>query len=45
MVPDNPKTIPKTFRFCIRSFMIIADKIKTIIGVVTIKTAPIIGEV
>ena len=45
MVPDRPNNIPIAFLFFICSFIIKEDKIKTIIGVVTIKTAPIIGEV
>ena len=45
MVPARPKINPKTFRFSMRSFMIIAERTSTIIGVVTIKTELIMGEV
>lgn len=44
-VPTRPNKIPVTILVRMRSFMIIADKIKTIIGVVTIITDADMGEV
>ena len=44
-VPANPNIIPKAFHFRIFSFMIIAESTSTIMGVVTIITEAIIGEV
>ena len=44
-VPKSPNKIPRNFRIIIFSFMIMEDKINTIIGVVTIITAAEIGEV
>lgn len=44
-VPINPRIIPKTIRFCMRSFMINAESVKTIIGVETMITAALMGEV
>ncbi|MCY1228573.1 hypothetical protein D9M72_408970 [compost metagenome] len=44
-VPANPNTIPKAFHLRIFSFMMMADNTKTIIGVVTMITEAIIGEV
>jgi len=44
-VPINPKIIPMSVRFCIRSFIIIAERTNTIMGVVTMITAADMGEV
>ena len=44
-VPINPSIIPKTIRFCMRSFIINAESVNTIIGVETIITAALMGEV
>ena len=44
-VPINPRIIPKTIRFCMRSFIIMAESVNTIIGVETIITAALMGEV
>ena len=45
VVPINPRTSPIIIRFRIRSFKIIAESTNTIIGVDTIITAALIGEV
>ena len=45
MAPESPAKTPNNLIFVIFSLKIIADKIKTIIGVVTIITEPFIGVV
>jgi hypothetical protein len=44
-VPTSPKMIPNTLRLSMRSLRIRAESIKTIMGVVTIKTEAEMGEV
>ena len=44
-VPIRPSRIPKTILFCMRSFIINAESVKTIMGVETIITAALMGEV
>ena len=44
-VPKSPKSMPIIFLSFSFSLITIDDKISTNIGVVTIKTAPIMGEV